>query len=186
MDKAEQKASQAANIDSTPNCDAEDVQKANNELLEAKKIISKVRKDNLKEIRQMELDSCKEFIESSVRQYASPAEKQDLDNMIMSAQRSIDRNDNDFDNILDNLKRKNFDVLIKQDWFIVEWYRIQVSAPHNFVDQARFKQLKALGDAAVAKDDIKTVREIIRALQDIRIGSDDGTAMFDVANIVKG
>ena len=73
LDKAEQKASQAANIDSMPNCDPEDVQKANNELLEAKKIISKVRKDNLKEIRQMELDSCKEFIESTVRQYASPA-----------------------------------------------------------------------------------------------------------------
>lgn len=186
LDKAEQKASQAANIDSTPNCDAEDVQKANNELLEAKKIISKVRKDNLKEIRQMELDSCKEFIESSVRQYASPAEKQDLDNMILSAQRSIDRNDNDFDNILDNLKRKNFDVLIKQDWFIVEWYRVQVSAPHNFIDQAKFKQLKMQGDAAMAKDDIKTLRAVLGELLNIRIRSDDGTAMFDVANIVKG
>lgn len=186
LDKAEQKASQAANIDSMPNCDPEDVQKANNELLEAKKIISKVRKDNLKEIRQMELDSCKEFIESTVRQYASPAEKQDLDNMILSAQRSIERNDNDFDNILDNLKRKNFDVLIKQDWFIVEWYRVQVSAPHNFIDQAKFKQLKMKGDAAMAKDDIQTLRAVLGELLNIRIRSDDGTAMFDVANIVKG
>ena len=74
----------------------------------------------------------------------------------------------------------------KQDWFIVEWYRMMVSMPRNYVDQARFKQLKAMGDAAVAKDDIETVREIIDALLDIRIRSDDGTAMFDVANIVKG
>ena len=106
--------------------------------------------------------------------------------MIQSAQKSIDRNDNDFDNILDNLKRSNFRILIKQDWFIVEWYRIQVSAPHNFIDPARFKQLKNRGDAAVASDDIQTLREVIGDLQDIRIRHDDGTAMFDIANIVKG
>lgn len=186
LDKAQQKAVAAANIDSMPNCDAEDVQKANNELLEAKKIISKVRKDNLREIRQMDLDSCKEFIDNSVRKHATPAEIQDLDNMIQSAQRSIDRNDNDFDNILDNLKRKNFRILVKQDWFIIEWYRILVAAPHNFMDPVRFKQLKLKGDAALAKDDINTLREVIDDLQSMRIRNDDGAAMFDIANIIKG
>ena len=186
LDKAEQKASAAANLDSTPNCDAEDVQKANNELLEAKKIISKVRKDNLKEIRQMDLDACKSYVESDVKKYASPAEQQDLDNMIQSAQKSIDRNDNDFDNIMHNLWRKIGRILIKQDWFIVDWYRRLVSAPHNFVDQAKFKQLKLRGDAALAKDDIDTLRDVIDALRDIRIRDDDGSSMFDAANIVKG
>ena len=186
LEKAQQKASLAANIDSTPNCDAEDVQKASNELLEAKKIINKVRKDNLKEIRQIELDSCKEFIDSTIRQFATPADIQDLDNLVQSAQRSIDRNDNDFDNILLNLRRKNARVLIRQDWFIVDWYRQLVATPHNFIDPVRFKQLKVKGDSAIANDDINTLREVIDALQEIRIRTDDGTSMFDVANIIKG
>ena len=75
---------------------------------------------------------------------------------------------------------------MKQDWFIVDWYRRLVSAPHNFVDQAKFKQLKLRGDAALAKDDIDTLREVIDALRDIRIRDDDGSSMFDAANIVKG
>lgn len=186
LQKAQQKASSAANIDSQPNCEPEDVQKASNELLDAKKLMNKVRKDNLREIRQMDLDSCKQAIDNLIRQYATPAEEQDLVNMIQSAQKSIDRNDNDFDNILLNIKRKNTQILVRLDWFIVDYYRRQVSAPHNFADPVKFRQLKIRGDAAVAKDDIQTVREVIGELQDIRIRSDDGSAMFDIANIVKG
>lgn len=46
----------AANIDSQESCDLEDVQKANNELLDAKKLISRTRQENLKIIRQCTSD----------------------------------------------------------------------------------------------------------------------------------
>ena len=186
LDKAEKKASIAANIDSQPNCEPENVQKANNELLDAKKLMNRARKDNLKEIRQMELDELKTAVDSAVRKHATPAELQDLDNMIQSAQRSIDRNDNDFDNIVLNIRRKASNILVKQDWFIVVIYRDIVSAPHNFVDPVKFRQLKQAGDAALAMDDIQTLREVIDALNAIRISHDDGNAMFAAANIVKG
>ncbi len=186
LEKARKKAEIAANIDSKEGCDSEDAQKASNELLEAKKLINRTRQDNLKVIRQMDLDSCVEFFDEVVRQYAKPAEAQSFDNLVKTAQRSIDRNDADFDNILDNLKTKNTVILLRQDWFIVDWYQRITSSPSNFLDQSRSLELKRLGDQALANDDVDQLRAVLFELLSIRIHSDSGEGMFDIANIIKG
>ena len=134
----------------------------------------------------MELDSCVEFFDEVVRQYAKPAEEQSFDNLTRTAQRSIERNDPDFDNILDSMKTKNTIILIRQDWFIVDWYQRSVASPANYIDLARFAELKKLGDAALANDDIDQLRQILFELLAIKISSDSGDGMFDIANIVKG
>lgn len=186
LESARKKAELAANIDSQEACDPEDVQKANNELLEAKKLINRTRQDNLKVIRQMDLDSCVEFFDEVVRQFAKTAEEHSFDSLARTAQRSIDRGDADFDNILDNLKAKNTVILIRQDWFIVDWYKRAVSSASNYLDQARFRELKRMGDQALAKDDIDQLRTVLFELLSIQIHSDSGEGMFDIANIVKG
>ena len=186
LDSARKKAVLAANLDSQSQCDAEDVQKASNELLDAKKLINKTRQANLRVIRQMELDSCVEFFDEIVRQYAKPAEEQAFDTLIRTAQRSIERNDTDFDNILDSMKTKNTIILLRQDWFIVDWYHSTVSSSGNYIDFARFSELKKQGDAALANDDIDHLRQILFELHSIKIHSDSGDGMFDIANIVKG
>jgi len=186
LENARKKAEMAANIDSQAECDAEDVQKANNELLDAKKLINKTRQANLKVIRQMDLDSCVEFFNDVVRQYAKPAEEQAFDNLTRTAQRSIERNDNDFDNILDSMKSKNTIILLRQEWFIVDWYQRAVSSTGNYIDIRRFNELKQQGDAALANDDIDQLRQILFELLSIKIHGDSGDGMFDIANIVKG
>ena len=186
LESARKKAEMAANIDSQEACDPEDVQKANNELLEAKKLINRTRQDNLKVIRQMDLDSCVQFFDEVVRQFAKPAEEHSFDSLIRTAQRSIDRNDADFDNILDNLKTKNTIILLRQDWFIVDWYQRATSSTSNYLDQARFRELKRMGDQALANDDIDQLRSVLFELLSIQIHSDSGEGMFDIANIVKG
>lgn len=186
LERARKKAEMAANIDSQEDCDTEDAQKASNELLEAKKLINKSRQENLKVIRQMDLDNCVDFFDEVVRQYAKPAEEQSFDSMVRTAQRSIDRNDADFDNILDNIKTKNTIILLRQDWFIVDWYRRATASPSNYLDQAKFFELKRLGDQALANDDIDNLRAILFELLSIRIHADSGEGMFDIANIVKG
>ena len=186
LENARKKAEMAANIDSQEACDPEDVQKANNELLEAKKLINRTRQDNLKVIRQMDLDSCVQFFDEVVRQFAKPAEEHSFDSLVRTAQRSIDRNDADFDNILDNLKTKNTVILLRQDWFIVDWYQRATSSTSNYLDQARFRELKRLGDQALANDDIDQLRSVLFELLSIQIHSDSGEGMFDIANIVKG
>ena len=186
LENARKKAELAANIDSQSQCDAEDVQKASNELLDAKKLINKTRQANLKVIRQMELDSCVEFFDEVVRQYAKPAEEQSFDNLTRTAQRSIERNDADFDNILDSMKTKNTMILLRQDWFIVDWYQRAVASSINYMDTNRFNELKRLGDMALANDDIDQLRQILFELLSIQIHSDSGEGMFDIANIIKG
>ncbi len=184
--EARKKAERAANLDSQPQSEAEDVQKANNDLLDAKKLINKTRQANLKTIRQMDLDSCVGFFNEIVRQFASEAEEQAFDNLTRTAQRSIDRNDTDFDNILDSMKTKNTMILIRQDWFIVDWYQRSVTSPSNYSDVTRFRQLKQLGDQALANDDIDQLRRVLFELLSIQIHADSGAGMFDIANIIKG
>ena len=184
--EARKKAERAANLDSQPQSEAEDVQKANNDLLDAKKLINKTRQANLKTIRQMDLDGCVGFFNEIVRQFATEAEEQAFDNLTRTAQRSIDRNDTDFDNILDSMKTKNTMILIRQDWFIVAWYQHSVTSSSNYLDVTRFRQLKQLGDQALADDDIVQLRRVLFELLSIQIHADSGAGMFDIANIIKG
>ena len=186
LDAAKKKAEKAATIDSQLQCEAEDVQKANNELLDAKKLINETRQSNLKIIRQMDLDSCVEFFDEVVRQFARPAEEQSFDNLTRTAQRAIEHGDSAFDNILDNMKTKNTIILLRQDWFIVDWYQRAVANPNNYLDIRRFNELRTQGNNALATDDIDSLREILFELLSIQIKTDSGEGMFDNVNIVKG
>ena len=183
---AKKKAEKAANIDSQLQCEPEDVQKANNELLKAKQLINESRQANLKPIRQMELDSCVGFFDEVVREYARPAEEQSFDNLTRSAQRSIEHNDSDFDNYLDSMKTKNTIILLRQDWFVVDWYQRAVSNPNNYIDIQRYNELKQMGNVALSNDDIDQLREVLFELLSIQINSGSGDGMFDNVNIVKG
>ena len=183
---AKKKAEKAANIDSQPQCEPEELLKANEELLSAKALISAARQANLKPIRQMDLDNCVQFFDEVVRQYARPAEEQAFDNLTRTAQRAIDNNDPDFDNQIDEMRSKNTLILLRQEWFVVDWYQRLTSTPSNFIDMSKFNELKQLGDTALSNDDIDQLRQILFELLAIQIRSDSGDGMFDIANIVKG
>lgn len=183
---AKKKAEKAANIDSQPQCEPEDVQKANNELLKAKQLMNESRQANLKTIRQMELDGCAAFFDKFVRPYARPAEEHSFDNLTRSAQRSIKHNDSDFDNYLDRMKTENTLILLRQEWFVVDWYQRAIANPNNYIDSQRYNELKQLGNAALVNDDIDQLRQILFELLSIQINSGSGVGMFDNANIVKG
>ena len=134
----------------------------------------------------MDLDGCVDFFNEVVRQFATEAEEQVYDNLTRTAQRSIDRNDTDFDNILDSMKAQNTMILIRQDWFIVDWYQRSVALSSNYSDAEKFRQLKRLGEQALANDDMDQLRHVLFELLSIQIHADLGTGMFDIANIIKG
>jgi len=186
LENAMKKAEMAANLDSQELCDSEDIIQANNELLEAKKIINKTRQDNLKEIRQIDLDLCVDVFNDVIRQFAQPSEEHAFDSLVRTAQKSINNNDPDFDNILNNIRTKNTTILFRQDWFVVDAYKRAVNTPANFVDQAKFLELRDAGNKALAADDMNMLRMILINLWSIQINFDSGEGMFDIANIVKG
>ena len=84
------------------------------------------------------------------------------------------------------MRTKNTTILIRQDWFIVDCYQRATASTKNYLDISRFKELKRLGDQALAEDNIDQLRAVLFELISIQIHTDSGEGMFDIANIVRG
>jgi len=183
IDRAREKLDQALAA-SAEDGNPEQSKEAMDRVLEAKRLISKVREANLKTIRQMELESVVEFFEEHVRQHAKPSEETQFDNAVRSARRAIELNDSSFENYLDDLRGKNFDILWRQDSFVVARFQWLAKSSHLYQDQAQFKQLVALGQKAAEDDDMQKLREVVSMMGAVRIhlGGDNG--MSENANII--
>ena len=162
----------------------EQAKEAMDRVQDAKKLIAKVREANLKTIRQLELDHVGDFFDEHVRQHAKPSEETQFDNAVRSARRAIELNDSSFENYLDDLRGKNFDILWRQDSFVVGRFQWLAKSPHFFPDQAQFRQLVAVGQKAAQDDDMQKLREVVAIMSSVRIhlGGDDG--MSEDANII--
>jgi molecular chaperone DnaK len=185
LEQARQRLESAVSLD-PEEAETEKSQEAMEKVLEARRLLAQVRKEHLKEIRQIDLDSVVSFFDEHVRQYARPSEESAFDNLAKTAQRSIDRNDKDFEHHLDKLKDKNYEILWRQDWFVVEQFNRKVSSPHLFADKHRFEELAQLGTQLMRSDDIEKLRTVVNQLWMIQIGSGPDSERFDVANIIRG
>ncbi|WJW74704.1 Hsp70 family protein [Thiohalobacter sp. IOR34] len=185
LEQARRKLESAVSLD-PEEAETENSQEAMEKVLEARRLIAQVRKEHLKEIRQIDLDNVVSFFNEHVRQHARPSEASAFDNLTKTAQRSIDRNDKDFEHHLDELKGKNFEILWRQDWFVVERFKWMISSPHLFADKPRFEELAKIGTQLMRSDDIEKLRAVVAQLSMIQIGGGPDTEMFDVANIIRG
>lgn len=185
LDMARKKLESASELDPDES-DPETAKEAHERVLEARTLLAQVRKEHLKEIRQIDLDSVVSFFDEHIRQHARPSEASAFDNLAKTAQRSIDRNDKDFEHHLDELKGKNFDILWRQDWFVVERFKWLVSSPHLFADKHRFEEIAQIGMQLMRSDEIEKLRAVVAQLSMIQIGGGPDNDMFDVANIIRG
>ncbi|MGI6639078.1 MAG: Hsp70 family protein [Desulfobulbus sp.] len=185
LDLARKKLESASDLDPDES-DPETAKEAHERILEARTLLAQVRKEHLKEIRQIDLDGVVSFFDEHIRQHARPSEASAFDNLAKTAQGSIDRNDKDFEHHLDELKGKNFEILWRQDWFVVERFKWMVSSPHLFADKHRFEELAQIGTQLMRSDDIEKLRAVVAQLSMIQIGGGPDNEMFDVANIIRG
>jgi molecular chaperone DnaK len=185
LEQARQKLESAVSLD-PEEAETEKSQEAMEKVLEARRLLAQVRKEHLKEIRQIDLDGVVSFFDKHIRQHARPSEASAFDNLAKTAQRSIDRNDKDFEHHLDEMKGKNFEILWRQDWFVIERFKWMVSSPHLFADKHRFAELAKIGTQLMRSDDIEKLRAVVAQLSMIQIGSGPDSEMFDVANIIRG
>ena len=185
IDQALRKLEEALQID-PGEIDAEKAQQSMENVYEARRLLAQVKKEHNKVIRQVDLDSVVDFFNEHVRGHSRNSEAIAFDNLVKTAQRSIDRNDRDFEYHLDELKGKNFEILWRQDWFVVERFKWMAGSPHLFADKRRFQELVEIGKQLMRTDDIAKLRDVISQLSLIRIDSSSGNDMFDVANIIKG
>lgn len=185
MEQARLKLESAISLD-REEVDTEKAQGAMEKVFDAKRLLAQVRKEHLKEIRQIELDGVVSFFEEYVRQHARPSETSAFENMTKTAQRTIAKNDRAFEYHLDDLKRKNFHILWRQDWFVVERFKSLARSPHLFIDKHRFEELVTLGSKLMHADDIDELRSVVVQLWAIEIGGGSDYEMFDAANIIRG
>ena len=184
LEKARRKLAASSQLD-PDEPDTERAQEAMEGVVEARRLLAQVRKDNLKDIRQMELDSVREFFNEHIRQFARQSEEHAFGNLVRTAQRSIDRNDKDFESHLNELKGNNFDILWRTDWFVLEKFKWMESSPHQFSDPARFKELVAIGMRSLQNDDIDGLRQVVGHLWQIQIDTGSDTDMIDIVNIIR-
>lgn len=183
--QAKEKVQRAASL----NPDEEDIessQEAMEGVLEARRLLAQVRKEHLKTIREIDLNKAIKFFDEYLRESARPSEQTSFDSLVKTARRSLERNDQDFEHHLDELRGRNFDILWRQDWFVVEKFKSLTSSPHLFADKTRFEELSALGRQLLQGDEIEELRRIVAELSMMQIGGSSESEILDVANIVRG
>lgn len=184
LEQAREKLEQANTIESGET-DPETAKQAMDNVQEAKRLLALTRKAHLKDIRQLELDRTVGFFEKAVRQHARPTETSSFDSLVKTAQRAIDNNSNDFESHLDDLRGRNFMILWRQDWFVIDRFKWLAQDTYLFADLHEHAHWVAVGTEALKANDIDKLRAVVANLDSIRIGSAGEDDMMAGANIVR-
>ena len=184
IDRARAKLEQACRTEPDES-DPEIVKQAMDNIQEVKRLLARARKEHLREIRQLELDKTVELFSNLVRQYARASEVSTFDDLVRTAQRSIDHNSGDFEVYLSELRSKGFMVLWRQDWFVVDRFKWLAEDSYLFPDAQEHQSLVALGTKALEADNLDELRSIVARLDLIRIVSGEEDKMLARTNILQ-
>jgi molecular chaperone DnaK len=176
----------SASLDKASESDPETAKQAMDSVQEAKRLLAVARKAHLKEIRQLDLDKATECFESHVKEHGRATEVTAFNNLAKTAQRAIDSNSSDFETHLDELRSKNFMILWRQDWFVIDRFKWLAQDKYLFPDAHEHAQLSAIGMEALKANDIEKLRSVVGQLDSVRIGSAGEEEMMASANIVRG
>ena len=166
--------------------DPEIAKQSMDRIKEAKNLLADVRQSNRKLIRQMDLDTCLDFFNKVIRENARPTEVSAFENLARTAQRSIDNNSGDFETHVDQLRGRNWEILWRQDWFVVDTFKRFVGEPWQFADSNQHADLVAIGTEAIKADDMEKLRKVVGQMYSIRISSGSDDDVLAVANIMRG
>jgi molecular chaperone DnaK len=169
----------------------ENAKKAMDDVQNAKKLMAVARKNNLRPIRQMELDQTVSTFNTAVRKFARPNEETAFDNLAKSAQRQIDQSGSshegqEFEGLLSQLKSKVFMILWRQDWFIVDRFKYLLDSPHLFTNDDLNADLIKRGQIALSANNVDELRKIVAELDMNQIGSPEPDDIMARTNIVQG
>jgi molecular chaperone DnaK len=129
LDQARERLTQASEI-RPHEADPERAKQAMDHIQKAKELLAKARQANLRPIRVMELDQTVSIFDGNIRKLARPTEETAFDNLAKSARRSIESPD--FEGQLQQLRSKIFMILWRQDWFVVDRFKLYLESPFLF------------------------------------------------------
>lgn len=183
LEEARSKANEAMDIDFCTDCDSEQIQEAQENLLEAKRIMSFVRRDNIKHFRRKQLDDVLERMHM-VRHLTSDGEWRDMERFGKTCMNAVEVGDPNFDNMISSMGSMISTVRFRDDRNAIELYKRISSDASRYKEPEKFWELKMIGDKALEEGNMDTLRHIFFSLQEIRTYSQDDGSMFDKANII--
>jgi len=183
LDKARERLDRAAASKGSKG-DPETAKQAMDYIQEAKKLLAQARNEHQKVIRQMELDKVVDIFGSRIRQHARPAEAGAFDNLAKTAQRAIENNSGDFESHIDELRGKNFMILWRQDWFVIDRFKWLSEDAFLFPDANEHAELCKVGRQALQANDIEKLRQVVAHLDSTRIGNSGEDDMVAGSNIL--
>jgi molecular chaperone DnaK len=184
LEQARQKLEQAGAI-KLDETDPETAKQAMDSIQVAKKLLALTREEHLKDIRELELERVVSFFDKNVRQHARATEASSFDNLVKTAQRAIANNSGEFESYQDDLRGRNFTILWRQDWFVIERFKWLAQDTFLFPDIHEHSKLVAVGAEALKANDIDKLRSVVFHLDSSRIGSAGADDMMAGANIVR-
>lgn len=186
LQKARDKVESALNIAYSDNPDAEPRQEAAESIYEAKRLLYEVRKENVLQVRKADITGLKEFYEEAIQRYATEAEDRDIQSTFRRAQTSIQRRDSSFDGYLDEVRKKCYSILWRQDWFIIDRFKDEVKHANDYIDIGRFNQLATKGENAIDNNQISELRSILGEIYGLPKKSTAHCEENDYVNIIRG
>jgi molecular chaperone DnaK len=183
LDRAREKLNEAQDLAERKG-DPEGCKQAMENVFEAKRLLAQVRIEHLKSIREGELTSVKGYFDEHIRKMARPSEITRFDNLARTAQREIEQKSGRFEDTIDEMKQMNWQVLWRQDYFVVEIFQQFSGEEYRFSDKALFRQLVAAGSDALKKDDIENLRKVVLGMYGIRVHYQTGQDLMDIVNIL--
>ena len=209
LDRAQQKLETSNALDSDES-DPEKIKEAEQSVNQANELLDEVIRKNRKQIRQGDLDREVTYFDKYCRQHTKPAEEEAYDSLAETAQRSIENDDNDFDEHIRQLSGRVFEVLWRQPWFVIANFK-QIATSYRVApaDRFRFESLveegiqllgtpiirsyenrsdeDKYGGAFMDDGTIERLREIIREILSIPpVGGSEVTPTDILINVTKG
>lgn len=178
-------ASRAINI-RQDNSDREELQHISDDILHAKKILNKLRRENLSEIRQKELNHLIEYYQNKMSNYSDIEDNKEYEKLFEVAKQAIKNSSSEFEDVLNQVRYLNYRVSMKNNpEFPMQWFMWKIQNPENYSDENTFYQLASAGKQAIENNDMQTLKQIIDELGRIEIrDSDEGMDMM--TNITRG
>lgn len=178
-------ASRAINI-RQDNSDREELQHISDNILHAKKILNKLRRENLSEIRQKELNHLIEYYQNKMSNYSDIEDNKEYEKLFEVAKQAIKNSSSEFEDVLNQVRYLNYRVSMKNNpEFPMQWFMWKIQNPENYSDENTFYQLASAGKQAIENNDMQTLKQIIDELGRIEIrDSDEGMDMM--TNITRG
>jgi len=166
--------------------DAESTKRVEESVIEAKKALSSFRQENIAALRRDTLAELRQDYAANCEKLATPDEKTEIGKSFTTLENQIGDASSEFDRRADALDTKFRRMCFSRDDKVPQRiFEAWTSKPYLFVDQAQFQELKARGEAQIAKKDIQGLRSTISDLADLFPSGTGDEFMSDKASIAR-